>query len=148
MFQWNKRTKKGKRAEGTWLRGEQMSWAPLRQRTIVLMELRCSPCLPALPSPPPPSVSHNCCIATDVISCFLPGSEHSVHTSLAAHCSVPATPRFAVETISTLHSSSPSHTCVTWPLNLSQYLSQIFCSSFCHVPLLLPPVPLSLCLLC
>lgn len=50
-----------------------LSLASLSRRTIVLVELRCSPPPPRslFPSSSPFSPWHNCCIAADVISCFL-----------------------------------------------------------------------------
>lgn len=90
-----------------------MSSASLRQGTIVLMELRCSPHLPALllPSSSPPSPWHNCCIAADAISCFLSGiSAVGPHLTLSSLLS-DSPLLFAVESLSpiALHSLSLCH---------------------------------------
>lgn len=130
-----------------------MSSASLRQGTIVLMELRCSPHLPALllPSSSPPSPWHNCCIAADAISCFLSGiSAVGPHLTLSSLLS-DSPLLFAVESLSPIALHSHSLPCIsfkqissyTFPL----YFTQTCSSLFCHVPLILLS-HLSLCVCC
>lgn len=125
-----------------------MSLASVRRRTIVLMEPRCSPPPPcsapsfllALPFSP----WHNCCIAADVISCFLLGlSAVGPHLTFSPPLS-DCTFSFQQSSYQLSHTlffifTSPSHNCpVTLipPLCVSpQYVLLVLsCSSY---PLLL-----------
>lgn len=74
-----------------------MSVVSLRHRTIVLMDLRCSFRLLLPSSSLPLSPRHNCCIASDVISCFLLGV-----SAVGPHLCVVTASLFAVESASAL----------------------------------------------
>lgn len=130
------------------------------RRTIVLMEPRCSPRLPALllPScpPPPPCPWQNCCIAADVISCFLTGIS-ALRSTPHRQLTVQRLPlslfaRVHLNTIA-LHSSSssPCMSFHTVPLQLSYRLSVFHTDTFLLVlpcssyP---PPPSISFCVRC
>lgn len=116
------------------------------RRTIVLMELRCSPCLPALllPSCPPLSLAellHSCW-------CHFPFPDWDLSTRSTPHHQLTVQPlpslfaRGHLNTIA-LHSSSLYHACLSHSpaatLIPSLYFTQILSSLFCHVPLILLP---------
>lgn len=134
-----------------------MSLASIRQRTIVLMELRRSP-------PPPCSAPsflltlpfspwHNCCIAADVISCFLLGisavGPHLTFSPLLSDYIF----FFAVEFISTL-SHLILHLCISftqlsWVSNsFSPFFTLVRSPHSVMFLLSSAPIYLFLCLLC